>query len=344
MADLVVAQASDRRLKASVVITSIYPPTDAVRAFTEREELAVIVVGDKKSPQQYDLNSATFLPWHTHSQLGFGIAQVLPFNHYCRKLIGYLEAMRSGAEIIVDTDDDNTPLPSWSLLPFSGTYPTVQSDKGFVNIYELYTDKKIWPRGLPLRLINSRTLDRADLVESRHRVGIWQGLANGDPDVDAIYRLTNGEYVEFHNFGSVVLEEGSLTPLNSQNTIFSNEVFELLYLPSTVTFRFTDILRGLVAQPICWAAGLRVGFTNATVKQDRNPHDYTKDFESEIPMYLHTDQVVDCCTGAVRGGAAISDNLFNCYSALEKANIVASSELTILQSWLSDTQNARKNG
>ena len=25
------------------------------------------------------------------------------------------------------------------------------------------------------------------------RVGVWQGLADGDPDVDAIYRLTVGE-------------------------------------------------------------------------------------------------------------------------------------------------------
>ena len=40
-----------------------------------------------------------------------------------------------------------------------------------------------------------------------------------------------------------------------------------MYLPTFVTFRFTDILRSYVAQPIMWNAGYRLGFTNATVTQ-----------------------------------------------------------------------------
>ena len=73
--------------------------------------------------------------------------------------------------------------------------------------------------------------------------------------------------------------------------LFRKEFFPLLYLPSFVTFRFTDILRGFVAQPILWKAGFNLGFTEATVFQERNAHNYVRDFESEIPMYLHTEKI-----------------------------------------------------
>jgi hypothetical protein len=49
-----------------------------------------------------------------------------------------------------------------------------------------------------------------------------------------------------------------------------------------------------------WAAGWKLGFTDATVVQDRNPHDYFKDFLSEIPMYQFTERVVDIASSVVQ--------------------------------------------
>ncbi|MFL6529632.1 MAG: STELLO glycosyltransferase family protein, partial [Chthoniobacterales bacterium] len=123
-----------------------------------------------------------------------------------------------------------------------------------------------------------------------------------------------------------------------QNTLFVRELFPLLYLPAFVTFRFTDILRGLVAQPIAWAAGYRLGFTSATVVQERNPHDYLKDFELEIPCYLLAQRVADTVSAAVRETASVSDNLHNAYEALLTAGIVQRDELRLLSAWLEDVQ------
>jgi len=41
------------------------------------------------------------------------LADLLPYHHYCRKNIGYLYAIRQGADCILETDDDNLPLPSF---------------------------------------------------------------------------------------------------------------------------------------------------------------------------------------------------------------------------------------
>ena len=37
----------------------------------------------------------------------YKIVSLLPWNHYARKMLGYLKAMEAGASILVDTDDDN---------------------------------------------------------------------------------------------------------------------------------------------------------------------------------------------------------------------------------------------
>jgi len=101
-----------------------------------------------------------------------------------------------------------------------------------------------------------------------------------------------------------------------------------------VTFRFTDILRGLVAQPILWAAGYRLGFGEATVIQKRNPHDYLKDFESEIPGYLLAEQVVLLARQSVSVDCSVKENLLSVYVALQRKKIVTEREIEVLRLWL----------
>jgi hypothetical protein len=250
-------------------------------------------------------------------------------------MAGYLYASRKKASIIIDTDDDNIPKCDWSFPLFSGAFDAISSNQGFVNIYSYFTDQKIWPRGFPLRLINQNTKNK--LIHNQWtKIGIWQGLADEDPDVDAVYRLTSNEYCNFKKREPIVFQNGSLCPINTQNTAIINELFSLLYLPCHVTFRFTDILRGIIAQPIMWAAGYYLGFTDATVIQKRNPHDYFEDFISEIPMYNYVEKVVELVSGVVKVTNNIQDNLFNAYTQLEKNNIVSSKELKLLECWLFD--------
>jgi len=120
------------------------------------------------------------------------------------------------------------------------------------------------------------------------------------------------------------------------------ELFPLLYLPCYVTFRFTDILRSLVSQPIMWLYDYHLGFTNATVIQKRNPHDYLKDFVSEIPAYKHTEEVVHLVSKVVSPSETIESNLYNAYVALEKKNIVNEKELQTLEAWLMDVKNLQQ--
>jgi hypothetical protein len=267
---------------------------------------------------------------------GFHTAQVLPFNHYCRKMLGYLKAIQSGAEVIIDTDDDNIPKEDWRFPEFENEFRCIAPGLGFQNIYQLYTSQKIWPRGLPLSLIN-RKLDLPGSIEYKGcSVGVWQGLADEDPDVDAVYRLTDNTPCYFRQEAPCVLDVGTISPFNSQNTMVRKELFPLLYLPTSVTFRFTDILRGLVAQPIMWLYNYKLGFTDATVVQKRNPHDYMKDFISEMPMYEHGEKIVELVSKVISSSVSLEDNLYNAYQSLLKHSVIYPDEMITLEAWLKD--------
>ena len=208
-----------------IVITSIFQPSEAVLAFSKMKNYQLIVVGDKKTPSAWKCDNVQYISVAQQDDLGYSLSRLLPYNHYCRKMIGYLQAINQGADYIIDTDDDNVPKENWSFPSFEDKYDCIPENIGFVNIYQLFTAQKIWPRGLPLRLINEPGIMESDLILQDCNVGVWQALADEDPDVDAIYRLTNDTPCYFNERKPVVLKEGTICPFNTQNTILKKELF-----------------------------------------------------------------------------------------------------------------------
>jgi hypothetical protein len=328
-------------MKKTIIITSIFDPTEAIKKFSSLpiHEYEIIVIGDKKSPKIWDCENVEYFSIEKQEQLGFELCNSLPYNHYCRKMLGYLVAISRNTDFIIDTDDDNIPKKNWGFPNIEGEFEFIQNNKGFINIYQRFSDNKIWPRGLPLNLINKDFMLNDGLQKKQCNIGVWQGLADEDPDVDAIYRLTSNKICNFNDKVPVVLGEGTITPFNSQNTLIIKNLFPLLYLPTYVTFRFTDILRGLIFQPIMWLYNYNLGFINATVIQKRNPHDYFKDFISEIPMYEHSEKVVEIVSNSITLRHNISDNLYNSYHSLLKNSIICDNEMVTLEAWLKDINN-----
>lgn len=329
----------------TIVITTIYPASPSVRKWTTIAGWNVVVAGDKKTPADWNCHPATYLSVADQESAHFRIARKLPWNHYARKLMGYLVAIQQGAEIIMDTDDDNMPNSDWSIPEFHGNYLMTLPGMGFVNVYRYFTDQHIWPRGFPLNRIcdPAAHLPEASLQTAPVRIGIWQGLADKDPDVDAIYRMTVNTPCLFDAKSPVVLNTGTVSPFNSQNTAFIKPVFALLYLPALVSFRSTDIIRGLVAQPILWSAGYSLGFTGATVVQNRNDHSYLSDFESEIPCYLYPEKIIDVVDGAVSSRFSIEDNLISAYESLIRHDLVPKREMDLILAWVQDIQDLGGN-
>jgi hypothetical protein len=173
---------------------------------------------------------------------------------------------------------------------------------------------------------------------------IQQGLANGSPDVDAIWRLVLGEAVEFEHKPSLWLPPGSWCPFNSQSTWWWPEAYPLMYLPSYCSFRMTDIWRSFIAQRCLWELGYGVVFHAPEVFQERNEHDLMRDFAEEVDGYLRNKEMAAVLADlALQSGEGHqAGNLRFCYEALIAKGFLPEVELTLLDAWLGDLEKLRK--
>jgi len=141
----------------------------------------------------------------------YSLARQLPTGHYCRKNLGYLEAIRQGANCIFETDDDNAPLPGWSPRTLVTQARTCAS-AGWVNVYRFFTKEHVWPRGFPLSLAHQVTPDPEAGGLEDVVAPIQQGLVNESTDVDAVWRLVMDRPIYFENRPQCALP-GRLVPL-----------------------------------------------------------------------------------------------------------------------------------
>jgi hypothetical protein len=323
----------------AIVITSINHPTACMKAFAEGaipRQTGIIVVGDRKSPADFHLDGCTFLALADQAAAFPRFAGLLPLNSYARKNIGYLWALKTGARQIIDTDDDNAPFPSF-WTPRSKTVDgRLVERNGWINAYAYFSDALIWPRGLPLDQIRQPDAAPAANGRAQRVCPVQQGLADDNPDVDAVYRLILPLPVKFTSGDDIVLAPGAWCPFNSQNTHWWPEAFPLLYLPSYCSFRMTDIWRSFVVQRILWANDWCVSFHAATVYQDRNEHNLMRDFEDEIPGYVNNSRIAGTLADLdIRPGAENhGDNLRACYSALVRLGVVGVEEMPLLDAWI----------
>jgi hypothetical protein len=299
----------------------------------------LIVIGDQKGPSKYPLPGAELVAFEPQLRLPFRLARLLPVGHYVRKNLGYLLAMQRGTECIYETDDDNAPLRTWKPRSLQ-VRAVVQNSKGWVNVYKQYSDRLVWPRGLPLNMIHCRPKPAngpAVMLEAP----IQQGLANGSPDVDAIWRLVLDDPIEFNAGPALALPSQAWCPFNSQSTWWWPQAYRLMYLPSHCTFRMTDIWRSFVAQRCLWALGQEVVFHSAEVIQARNQHDLMLDFENEISGYLTNDRIRRTLEALELKSvpSQVGGNLFCCYEALVRQGIFPKEELVLLGAWIEDTAN-----
>ncbi|KAG1656150.1 putative glycosyltransferase STELLO1 [Nymphon striatum] len=284
-----------------IILTSINPVTEDVKKLAKIPGYQVLVVGDTKTPENYSFPGVIYLNLETQYSLDYNILKFTPENNYARKNIGFLYAIQHGAKLIYETDDDNAPWPDLNLNSFytdDSITSLVVNTHGAYNPLAHFGQPSMWPRGHPLEKITTG-IPRDYHIEKTSRPAIQQGLVNGDPDVDALFRLTrklkdSNLNVTFDSTTPpVILSEGALTSYNSQNTMTSYNGFWSLLLPSYISIRVSDIWRGYCAQRLMWLVGERLMYLPPNAYQFRNGHDYIKDMILEYQLYEEAGQYVD---------------------------------------------------
>ncbi len=328
-------------MKTTLIITSIAAPNKILKDYgkeCKKRNIPFIVIGDVSSPKKFEIDGCNFYSMERQATLKFEYTKVAIERHYSRKNLGYLLAAASDTNTIVETDDDNIPYDSfWERRNFD--VPALyMENKDWVNVYKYFTQSNIWPRGFAMEKLQDPTPDIKGIEAENKFVPIQQGLANENPDVDAIYRSTIPLPQNFEKHANIALGKNCWCPFNSQNTSWHRDAFPLLYLPSYCSFRMTDIWRSFVAQRIAWTCDWGILFHEATVYQERNEHNLMKDFEDEIPGYLNNHKICDVLQklDLKKGKENLLENLRICYFALIKHGWIETTEMTLVDAWIED--------
>lgn len=305
------------------VSTTIFGPSPAMIQLLSKFQdggttpMCLVVIGDKKTNNSEWFEFVTqypeqlvFFSFDEQADMKFAINTLIPANHFSRKNIGYLFAIQVGAEMIYDFDDDNILKNDQvifdnvlnGMLDYT-TFVSFNSSHHLFNPYPFFEpvdksgkDQFVWPRGFPLEFIHDPdTFEISSFpVDPRvSRVAVYQSLADIDPDVDAIFRMTRKLPVFFSKTNAILVSPtASFAPWNAQATIFAPSAFYGLILPISVSGRVSDIWRSYITSRLVWASGFHVAFTSSFVNQFRNPHNYNIDFQDEIDLFMSSDRVI----------------------------------------------------
>ena len=202
----------------------------------------------------------------------------------------------------------------------------------------------MWPRGYPLDYIGYPPSHKFVKCKDAEP-SIQQGVVNGDPDVDAIFRLTRKDKdvplnVEFDSEApAVLLPAKTLAPFNSQNTLFLYKALWAMLLPSSVTFRTCDIWRGYWAQRLLWDTGAHLAFFPPNAKQFRNAHNYLVDFIDENTLYQDSGRLVNLLIKWKSEKRDFFSRVMDLSTEMANHNMWGIHDVMLTEAWLMDLIN-----
>lgn len=327
-----------------IVITSINYPTEDVKKLAAIPGWKMVMVGDTKSPKDWSYPNVIFLDVEAQKRLGYKSINLLKYRSYTRKNIGYLYAIQHGAKVIYETDDDNSPTNG--KIEFDQTssqeYLVYDATKSYVvNPYSHFGQSSIWPRGYPLDRIADTPAHTFRKCANK-KANVQQGVVDGDPDVDAIFRLTRKDSgvdlnVKFDKDAApVLLPRGVMAPYNTQNTLHLYDAFWGLMLPQTVAFRVCDIWRGYWAQRLMWDIDNYLTFFPPNAIQYRNSHSYLDDFIDEEELYHKSSGFVKFLTQWKSEKSNFFDRVLQLSRDMADKGFWKSADGVLVQYWLED--------
>ncbi|ESN91402.1 hypothetical protein HELRODRAFT_165432 [Helobdella robusta] len=249
---------------------------------------------------------------------------------------------QNGAEYIYESDDDN--VPSQRLTLFSQLHPyrlVVKTDNIIFNPYAHFGQSSTWPRGYPLDKIG-QPVPRNYISCPTDPPAIVQSLVNGDPDMDAIYRLTR-KYsdiridIKFDKLSPLYIHPvGTFSPFNSQNTLFHRRAFWGLVFPISVTDRATDIYRSYWTQRLMWLIGQRIAFGPATFYQKRSGHNLLNDFDQEKQLYKYMGEFMGTLQYWKCSSNVFKECILQATRILVDGKYWSEDDYTLIKAWISD--------
>ena len=288
-------------MELAIVSTTIhgeqgYLPFDRLAKSSSFSEVKFIISGDKKSPA-FNANvfecDVEYL--NVQDQGKYKCSEPMGWNKIMRRNTALLRAIELKPDFILIIDDDNVPQDNY----FDVWYKTITNsidkiavpkDGQSTDCWHNYlktsdADIEIYPRGYPIEF---RHIDSTEVVAAKEniinkKIGLYQGISLGDPDIDAITRIVYPKSItDVKEIGYCCNNVWS--PYNTQNTMFAKELFPLAFVWPHCG-RYDDIYSSFSWQQFLFNNDMYVYVGEAINTQDRGQRVIFKDFNDEVEGY-----------------------------------------------------------
>lgn len=280
-----------------IITTTINSPTVATLKYCEiakSKNWIFVIVGDLKTPHhEYEkLENENVLYLSPEKQESFckELSDVIGWKTIQRRNIGFVYAYKNHATLIATVDDDNIPYENWGDEIYVNKEVEVDV---YENRHSKFFDpisptncKDLWHRGYPIECLSMKN-DIEYKGKFKRRVLIQADFWDGDPDIDAICRLSKKPIVKFDKFEP--FSSNQISPFNSQNTFISGDVLPV-YAVLPYIGRMDDIWGSYIVQHYFPNS---VIYNKATVYQERNVQDLITNMENEVIGYRNTYKLLN---------------------------------------------------
>lgn len=284
-------------MKKYIVTTTINEPTIATKKFckiAKEKDFKFVIVGDTKTPhesyQDLENENVIYLSPSQQEYLYKELSDTIGWKSIQRRNIGFVYAYDKGADVVATIDDDNIPYDTWGDDILVGKEIEIDVFKHKThNVFDPISPTNhndLWHRGYPIEMVPSKN-DIEYKGKQYRKVLIQADFWDGDPDIDALCRLSKMpvcKFDKFQPFGSP-----DIAPFNSQNTFLSREVLPY-YAVLPHAGRMDDIWGAYIVQHYFPNS---VVYNKATVYQDRNEQDLITNMENEIIGYRNTLDLIN---------------------------------------------------
>lgn len=278
--------------KNFIVTTTINEPTEATLKFASMSGWTLVVVGDTKTPHDSyrALKNVVYLSPEDQEKLSKPLSDAIGWRSIRRRNLGLLYAYREGAEVVATVDDDNIPYDNWGQGLYVGKDVEVEVYDTSLPVFDpifATNCQNLWHRGFPIQLVPHRDkiLVGKKVVKCLVQADFW----DGDPDIDAICRITKNPEVKFRSFHPFATLK--ISPFNSQNTFLERSVLPW-YMMIPHVGRMDDIWGAYYLQQQFRKEDPYVVYCKPSVYQARNEHDLTKDLEEELLGYKYNLKLI----------------------------------------------------
>lgn len=273
-------------MKKYIVTTTINSPTEATIKYSQKKDWTLIVVGDTKTPhKEYEKLNCIYLHPDEQEKKYKELSDTIGWKSIQRRNIGFVEAYHLGADVIATVDDDNIPYDDWGTDLYINQEiecDLYQSSHDVFDPLSVTSRNEVWHRGYPIEYVSTRH-NVEYKGKTKRKVLVQADLWDGDPDIDAMARLSIKPIVKYSDVKLPYCSQ-QISPFNSQNTFLSREVIPYYSVLPHVG-RMDDIWGSYILQ-LYFPNSLI--YNRSSVYQDRNIQDLITNLENEIIGYRNT--------------------------------------------------------